>query len=58
MKHTRPIIGISCGFNSDGDYFLRRQYCDAVARAGGVPVILPPVRSDVEVAENVLDSIE
>ena len=58
MKHTRPIIGISCGFNSDGDYFLRRQYCDAVARAGGVPVILPPVRSDVEVAENVLDSID
>ena len=58
MKHTRPIIGISCGFNSDGDYFLRRQYCDAVARAGGVPVILPPVPSDVEIAENVLDSID
>lgn len=56
MKHTRPIIGISCGFNADGDYFLRRQYCDAVARAGGVPVILPPVRS--EVAENVIDSID
>ena len=43
MKHTRPIIGISCGFNSNGDYFLRRQYCDAVLRAGGMPVILPPV---------------
>ena len=58
MKHTRPIIGISCGFNPDGDYFLRRQYCDAVARAGGVPVILPPVLSEVAVAENVLDSID
>ena len=58
MKHLYPIIGISCGFNPDGDYFLRRQYCDAVARAGGVPVILPPVLSEVEVAENVLDSID
>ena len=58
MKHTRPIIGISCGFNPNGDYFLRRQYCDAVARAGGVPVILPPVPSDVEIAENVIGSID
>lgn len=58
MKHSYPIIGISCGFNPNGDYFLRRQYCDAVARAGGVPVILPPVPSDVEIAENVLDSID
>lgn len=58
MKHTRPIIGISCGFNPNGDYFLRRQYCDAVARAGGVPVILPPVLSEVEVAENVIGSID
>ncbi|HIX93470.1 MAG TPA: gamma-glutamyl-gamma-aminobutyrate hydrolase family protein [Firmicutes bacterium] len=58
MKHLYPIIGISCGFNADGDYFLRRQYCDAVARAGGVPVILPPVRSEVEVAENVIGSID
>lgn len=58
MKHLYPIIGISCGFNPNGDYFLRRQYCDAVARAGGVPVILPPVPSDVEIAENVLDSID
>lgn len=58
MKHLYPIIGISCGFNPNGDYFLRRQYCDAVARAGGVPVILPPVRSDVEVAEKVIDSID
>lgn len=58
MKHLYPIIGISCGFNPNGDYFLRRQYCDAVARAGGVPVILPPVPSDIEIAENVLDSID
>ena len=58
MKHLYPIIGISCGFNPNGDYFLRRQYCDAVARAGGVPVVLPPVRSDVEVAENVIGSID
>ena len=58
MKHLYPIIGISCGFNPNGDYFLRRQYCDAVARAGGVPVILPPVPSDVEIAENVIGSID
>lgn len=37
---TKPVIGITCG--GSGDYSLRRQYCDAVARCGGVPVILPP----------------
>ncbi len=38
-----PLIGITVGNNSDGDYFLRRKYCTAVLRAGGIPILLPPV---------------
>ncbi|MBQ8551873.1 MAG: gamma-glutamyl-gamma-aminobutyrate hydrolase family protein [Clostridia bacterium] len=38
-----PMIGITTGNNSDGDYFLRRQYCTAILRAGGIPIMLPPV---------------
>ena len=38
-----PLIGITTSSNGDGDYFLRRQYCAAVLRAGGIPIMLPPV---------------
>lgn len=36
-----PYIGITAGSGENGDIFLRKQYCEAVVRAGGVPVILP-----------------
>lgn len=41
--HARmpPIIGITCGLD-DKDLRTRRAYADAVCRAGGVPVLLPP----------------
>ena len=38
-----PMIGITTSNNSDGDYFLRRQYCTMILRAGGIPIMLPPV---------------
>lgn len=38
-----PLIGITTSSNNDGDFFLRRQYCAAVLRAGGIPIMLPPV---------------
>lgn len=38
-----PMIGITTSSNHDGDFFLRRQYCSAVLRAGGIPIMLPPV---------------
>ncbi len=37
------IIGITLGFNRDGDLFLRRHYCEAIRRAGGSPILLPPL---------------
>ena len=40
-----PMIGITVGNNTDGDFFLRRQYCTAILRAGGIPILLPPVGS-------------
>lgn len=40
-----PMIGITVGNNTDGDFFLRRQYCSAILRAGGIPILLPPVGS-------------
>ncbi len=38
-----PLIGITTDRNTGGDYFLRRQYCTAILRAGGIPILLPPV---------------
>lgn len=38
-----PMIGITVGNNTEGDFFLRRQYCSAILKAGGIPILLPPV---------------
>ncbi len=43
VSAIHPIIGITTSNNSDGDYFLRRQYCTAILKAGGIPIMLPPV---------------
>ena len=36
----KPIIGINCDYE-DGKCFLKKEYIDAIALAGGIPVILP-----------------
>ena len=44
----RPLIAVSARFSDTAEgwrvpaYASGRTYCDAVARAGGVPVVLPP----------------
>lgn len=39
----RPRIGITCGFAGERDPLaLDRDYADAVDRAGGVPLVVPP----------------
>lgn len=38
-----PIIGITIGGDSTGDFCLRRKYCAVILRAGGIPLILPPM---------------
>ena len=53
---SRPLIGISAN-TADIDLTLRRVYCDQVVRAGGVPVVLPPV-DDAEVLINMLEGID
>lgn len=50
------MIGITGNFAQD-QVSLQRQYFEAVVRAGGVPVVIPPV-SDVEVIVNTLDSVD
>ncbi len=52
----RPIIGITANY-ADGDATLRDRYYAQVVRAGGVPVIIPPV-ADKDVIVNTLDHID
>jgi gamma-glutamyl-gamma-aminobutyrate hydrolase PuuD len=41
--HRAPLIGISCGRSNSGASTLNATYTEAVARAGGIPVIFPTV---------------
>lgn len=51
MPSRAPLIGLSCDAD-DERYFSRRPYADAVAAAGGIPVLLPhrPELADAFVA--------
>lgn len=53
----RPRIGVTCGSGGeDGSFTLRPQYVEAVARAGGLPLLLPATE-DVP-AEAVLEAVD
>ncbi len=58
---SAPVIGITADFESKGAYSkfpwyaLRENYCAAVIRAGGLPVVLP---HEPDMAESYLDAIE
>lgn len=52
----RPLIGLTGNF-ADGETRLAEPYYNAVAQAGGVPVIIPPV-ADKDIIINTLDSID
>lgn len=52
----QPVIGLTGNF-SDGDARLCEQYYMSVVRAGGTPVIIPPV-ADKDVIINTLDKID
>ena len=45
--HRAPLIGISCGRSATGASTLNTTYTEAVARAGGIPVIFPTVADSV-----------
>ena len=46
-RPSAPLIGISCSRSSTGASTLKTTYTDAVARAGGVPVVFPTVADSV-----------
>ena len=52
----RPVIGLTANY-WDGDASLRDRYYNQVVKAGGVPVLLPPV-SDAEVIINTLSQLD
>ncbi|TAN55224.1 MAG: gamma-glutamyl-gamma-aminobutyrate hydrolase family protein [Rhodospirillales bacterium] len=58
---THPLIGITLDSEEPGGYSklpwyaLRQNYCEAVARAGGVPILLP---HEPELAEAYLSTIQ
>jgi putative glutamine amidotransferase len=59
---TKTIIGINCDLSIEGGrprVFLNLDYCDAVERAGGIPVLLPPIgeAKDIEMLLNRLDGL-
>ncbi len=55
-KQTAPLIGISCGRSASGAVNLSSAYTDAVARAGGIPVVLPII-DDPALAESLLERL-
>jgi putative glutamine amidotransferase len=56
-KQAAPLIGISCGRTSTGAASLSTNYTDAIAKAGGIPVVLPIV-DDPALAEGILAKLD
>ena len=53
-----PIIGITTyGANADDRYDLPVDYVEAVRKAGGVPLLLPPGESNIEEILNILHGL-
>jgi len=56
-KQAAPLIGISCGRSATGAVNLSSAYTDAIARAGGIPVVLPII-DDQALAESLLAKLD
>ena len=56
-RPAQPLIGISCGRTSAGAASLSANYTEAVARAGGIPIIFPTV-SDPALAAALLKQVD
>lgn len=56
---TKPIIGINSSFAYNQKYIkLSRSYCEAVIKAGGAPVVIPPIKlADVNLYVRKLDGL-
>lgn len=58
----RPVIGITADRNDEPEnieshYFLRRNYCSAIAAAGGLALILPYQAAEAEAYLDLLDGL-
>lgn len=74
MKNMKPVIGITANYMYDGSgeyregigapdqewQLLADDYITSVQRAGGIPVILPVIREDVEweVVKRLMDGVD
>ena len=48
MEKIKPVIGLTAYPSGEGHgYHTPREYVEAVVRAGGVPVLLPPMGADM-----------
>ena len=56
-RPSAPLIGISCGRTSAGAASLSANYTEAVARAGGIPVIFPTVADSALAAKKPIMAI-
>jgi putative glutamine amidotransferase len=53
-----PIIGITTyGRDKSGNYYLPAEYVEAVRKAGGVPILLPPGKSNPEQIVELVDGL-
>ena len=52
-----PIIGVTVDNDQSGAYVLRRNYADAVAAAGGVPLLLTHAVESVERVLGLIDGL-
>ncbi len=59
---TKPVIGINCDFkgadrNKPGFAYLAAGYYESIVAAGGIPIVLPPMRN-AESIGRVLDRVD
>ncbi|MFQ5769018.1 MAG: gamma-glutamyl-gamma-aminobutyrate hydrolase family protein, partial [bacterium] len=57
-RNKQPIIGITTyGRDKSGNFYLHGKYVDAVRKAGGLPILLPPGETHIEQILNVVNGI-
>lgn len=45
-NRSKPVIGITCSFHRDKDFFVGESYINSIEAAGGIPVNLPFTRDE------------
>lgn len=64
MSSQKPIIGILCDIDKDAKkdsprYFVKSNYVSAIREAGGVPLIIPPLKDENDLTKslNLIDGL-